>query len=551
MVDASKLPVVRQTLVDRAVAYFFPRAALDRMRARTHLAVAGQYLGGSIARRQTAGWLPFGGSADRDAYGSLKWLRNRSRDMQRNQPIARGAVNTVVTTAAGTGLALRVRVKADELGMSEEEARAWRQNTEREFALWACNPSMCDAERTLDFYALQGLAFRSALESGDVFAALPWRQVANLPYQLKVQLIEADRVVNKDYAAETDTLNGGVERDSFGAPVAYHILRTHPGGLGPPSLVWDVVPAFGGSTGRRNIVHLFDKLRPGQGRGVPYLSPVIESLKQLADYTDGELRAALISSLFTVFVTSKNGNFLDPDQTGASATSPQQTGDDIKLGSGSIVGLAPGEEISTAAPGRPNVAFDPFVTAVLRQVGVALELPFELLVKHFTSSYSAARAALLEAWRFFKSRRTWLASMFCQPVYEAWMDEAVARGRVSAPGYFDDAALRAAYLRCNWIGDAQGQIDPLKEVQAIKQRLSLLLTTFSDETAALTGEDWEDVAERRSGEEKVIDAMGLRPVLVDPGQDPTQTDPDDPDAVPQQAPPSNTPGKQPAKPPQD
>ncbi len=170
--------------------------------------------------------------------------------------------------------------------------------------------------------------------------------------------------------------------------------------------------------------------------------------------------------------------------------------------------------------------------AVLRQVGVALELPFELLVKHFTSSYSAARAALLEAWRFFKGRRVWAASMFCQPIYEAWMDEAVARGRVVAPGYFDDAAVRAAYLRSEWVGDSPGQIDPLKEVQAAKERLALLLTTYSDETAALTGQDWEDVAARRKFEEELIDDNGLRPVLVDPGQDPTQVDPNNPNAPP-------------------
>jgi lambda family phage portal protein len=273
---------------------------------------------------------------------------------------------------------------------------------------------------------------------------------------------------------------------------------------------------------------------------MPYLAPVIETLKQLGDYTDGELRAALVASLFTVFVKAENGYGLEPDATGAAATTPAQTGDLTRLGSGAIVELNPGDDISTANPGRPNTAFDPFVQALLRQIGSALEIPFELLIKHFTSSYSASRAALLEAWRFFKGRRSWLAAMFCQPIYEAWMDEAVARGRIAASGYFEDPAIRAAYLRCEWIGDSQGQIDPLKEVTAAEKRLALLLSTYSDETVALSGMDWEDVVARRSREEKVIDAAGLRAVLVDASSVAAPVDPMGPEeampGVPQGAP---------------
>ncbi len=193
---------------------------------------------------------------------------------------------------------------------------------------------MCDAERTLDFFALQSLGFRSALESGDVFAALPMIQIGNLPYSLKVQLIEADRVCNKDMAAESDELNGGIRRNQYGAPIEYHVLRFHPGGLTVMPMEWDVLPAFGTKTGRRNVVHLFDKLRPGQGRGVPYLTPVIEALKQLSDYSDGELRAALVSSMFTVFVKSDKGDFLSPGADGTQVKSDPQTGDSMKLGAG-------------------------------------------------------------------------------------------------------------------------------------------------------------------------------------------------------------------------
>lgn len=504
----SELPkAFEPNFVDKVVTFFSPTKGLERLKSRTQMAIAGQWWGARFDRRQTANWMPYGGSADSDTVYDLRWLRNRSRDCMRNNPLALGAVNTVVTTAVGTGLVMRSTIDADTLGMSEDEAQAWQAKTEREFRLWARDPNACDATRTQNFYALQALAFRSAMESGDVFVSLPMISFRGSLYSTKIQLIEADRVVNKDYGINTETLAQGVEMDKNGAPIKYHILKHHPGGLMLPALEWDVVPVFGPRSGRRNIIHLYDKRRPGQSRGVPYIAPVIELLKQLSDYTNAEITAAVISGMFTVFVTSENGQGLDMGDGTQPGTA--KAGDVLQMGSGAILDLAPGEKVEFADPKRPNNAFDPFVISILRQIGVALELPFEVLIKHFTASYSAARAALIEAWRFYKQRRDWLAAMFCQPIYEAWLEEAIARGRIDAPGFFDDPIIRQAYCGANWIGDAPGQLDPLKEVNAAKGRLEMNLTSYSDECVALTGADWDKVIERRAREEEKLTQLGL------------------------------------------
>jgi len=504
--------VPKPNVIDRVVEFFAPGRALQRLKNRAQMAIAGQWYGARFDRGATANWMPYGGSGDSDTVYDLRWLRNRSRDLMRNNPLALGAVNTVTTAAVGTGMVLRSEIDAATLGISEDEAQDWQDKTEREFRLWAENPSSCDAARTNSFYALQALAFRSAFESGDVFATLPWIKTKASPYQTKVNLIEADRVINKDYAINTEELSGGVQMDKFGAPVAYHVLRHHPGGLILPSLIWDIIPAFGPKTGRRNVVHLFDKRRPGQTRGVPYIAPVIELLKQLGDYTTSEVTAAVVSSMFTVFVTSEDAQGLNFGETPNPGN--QNPGGMLKMGPGAILDLNPGEDVKFADPKRPNTAFDPFIIAILRQIGVALELPYEVLVKHFTASYSAARAALLEAWRFYKGRRAWMAEMFCQPVYEAWLEEAVALGRIDAPGFFDDPVVRQAYCGSEWVGDSPGQIDPQKEVDAAKGRLELNLTTRKDETAALTGADWRSVAQRRAREDRLCEQLGLTTVYA-------------------------------------
>lgn len=510
---AGQVKIPGPNIIDKVVGFFSPAQGVERLKARAQMAIAGQWVGARFDRRQTAGWVPFGGSADADTVADLRWLRNRSRDTQRNQPLALGAINTVVTTSIGTGLVLRSTIDASMIGMSTDEGQEWQRKTEREFRLWAGNASACDATRTNDFYQIQSLAFRSALESGDVFASLPMIKRRGQLYQTKLQLIEADRVQNKDYAMNTEDLCLGVECDKYGAPVNYHVMQRHPGGLLPLNLAWDIVPVFGSRTGRRNIIHLFDKRRPGQSRGVPYLAPVIEMLKQLSDYSNAEVTAAVVSAMFTVFVTTPNGQGLDTGMADHSASS-QQAGGTLTMGPGAVLDLAPGEDVKFADPKRPNTAFDPFVLSVLRQIGVALELPFEILVKHFTASYSAARASMLEAWRFYKGRRAWVAAQFCQPVYEAWLEEAIALGRIDAPGFFDDPMIRAAYVGAEWIGDAPGQLDPLKEVNAAKGRLELNLTSHSDECVMLNGADWDSTIERRAREEQRMQELGLQTIYA-------------------------------------
>ena len=98
--------------------------------------------------------------------------------------------------------------------------------------------------------------------------------------------------------------------------------------------------------------------------------------------------------------------------------------------------LNPGEKIEIADAKRPSSNFDAFVTSLAKYVGAALEIPMEVLMKSFMSSYSASRAALLEAWKAFRMKRAWIAADFCQPVYELFLSEAIAKGRLHAPGFF-------------------------------------------------------------------------------------------------------------------
>ena len=498
-----------ENFIDRAIRYVDPIRAKKRMQARAAMAIVGGYSGASNVKRSLSSWLTGNTDADSSVLSDLGKLRSRSRDLVRNSPIATGAISLVVNNTVGTGLKLQSRIDRAYLKIDDEEAELWESEVEREWASWA-ESQECDCARTLTFNDIQSLAFRQTLENGDAFALMTRFKRGLNPYMLKIQMIEGDRVTNKNNLNNTALLSGGVQKDAYGAPLFYHVLRQHPGAVYHGGSEWDMLPAFNNRTGLRNVIHLYNVLRPGQSRGVPYLAPVIESLKQLERYTEAELMAAVISGMFTVFVETETGQNLPiPAFNPATETAATSSDEDYKLGNGAIVGLAPGEKVSTANPGRPNEAFDPFVTAILRQIGMALEIPYEVLIRHFSSSYSASRAALLESWRFFRCRRAWLQQHFCQPVYENWLTEAVAFGRISAPGYFDDIKTRQAYCGTIWIGDAPGQIDPMKEVNASEKRLNLGLSTLDEETVLLTGGDFERNYPRIIKERRLMEAAGM------------------------------------------
>jgi len=519
-VGGKEIPVP-VTLGDRFAYWRNPEAGLARWQARARLAIAGGYSGADRTRRANQlGW-----RREMDAATAilpdLGTLREESQDLARNNGIASGALALNVTKVVGRGLVPKAQIDRQLLGLSDEQADAWERQAEREFHL-AADTVEIDAERKLPFGLLQGLAFLRTLEDGDILVNLPRITRPGSPYRLKLELIEAARLSNPDWLPDTDRRAGGVTTDEHGAPVTYHVCNRHPGnrrrtGDGSASFSWSALKAFD-SAGRPLCLHLYDKRRPGQPRGVPYLAPVIELIKQLGRYTDAEVMAAVVNGMFSVFIESDIAgaqvgwspapNIGNPDGDAALQTDP--TG--LELGYGSVVELPAGMRANTAAPGRPNQAFDGFVLAVLRQIGMALELPYEVLIRHFSTSYSASRAALEEAWDYFLRRRHWLAVSLCQPVYEAILGEAIARGRLQAPGFGADPLITRAWLGSLWIGEAPSALDPVKEIEAAERRVALRLTSRSEERSRLVGGDWEACLPQIAREEQAIRTHGLQPV---------------------------------------
>jgi capsid protein len=152
--------------------------------------------------------------------------------------------------------------------------------------------------------------------------------------------------------------------------------------------------------------------------------------------------------------------------------------------------MRPGDTITFPINAGPEEQFEPYVVALTKFIGACLGIPYEVLLKQFNASYSASRASLLQFWARVKVLRQLLVDQFAQPVYVAWMMEAVAKGIIKADGFFVDPRKFKAWTKCSWSGSSPGSIDPLKEVLASDRRVKLGVSTLERECLEINGSDW-------------------------------------------------------------
>jgi lambda family phage portal protein len=389
-----------------------------------------RYDAGSAARR-VQGWNAPGTDATA-AITNPTAIRNRARDLVRNNPWAAKALMTIVNNAIGFGI--RCQVQAASKVRKQKVQAIWRA--------WA-ETTACDADGSHDFYGLQALAFRSLVESGECLIRLRPRRVEDgLPVPLQLQVIEPDLLGDQlGISPEPgNTIRRGIEFDPLGRRVAYHLYKQHPGA--------DIVGYATSSTSRvpaSDVIHLYRKDRPGQERGVSWLAPVLMTLRELDIYEDASLKRQQISNMFAGFVSSE-----DP------ASMEDEFDDSLPdMEPGLMYLLRPGQSITFS---QPPAAEDPkFRDSCLRRVAAGLGITYESLTGNLSEvNFSSAR---MGAHEFGRNIDAWQWSLFiprvCSTVF-GWFVNALALQGLASPD-----------LRAEWTPPARTLVDPAKEYGAL------------------------------------------------------------------------------------
>nr|WP_246347011.1 phage portal protein [Sphingomonas jinjuensis] len=529
------------------------------MEARTRLAASaavfgssGGYRGAQPDRSARRGWFARARSANADTLPNAERLRAEQRDAAMNQPIATAAINRKTTFVIGTGLMAIPAVNGAALGLSDDEQEEWEQRIASDYDAYMASKDV-DAARQATGYGVQSIIERGAMTSGDILAlrVMPTSQPGRV-IETAWKLVEADRLRNprqvQDGAVDARTGNriiGGVELDAFDAPVAYHILRQHPGDLqvnAAANQEPERIEAWDRALDLPRVVHVYKKERPEQVRGVGMLATVLEPLKMVSDLSDAELFAAVMSAMIAVVYKSPGATPMpEPDygdETGVASGDEAAVAYDIpppanqyRFESGSVMEIDSEAEVDIKSPGRPNSAFDPFFQAVVRQIGAATGIPAGVLMLMFNSSYTASKAELEALYLEVRAERAWFGGDWCAPTFVCFIAEKVARGDYVMPGFFRDPAVRAAWTGVDWRGDGKITLNPAQEANGYKIRQDNGWQTGEEITAELTGGSYRENIRRRGREHRAWVSEGL-PVAVSPGTPASgaKPQPDDPGA---------------------
>lgn len=460
--------------LDKAIESVAPRYALKRARARVALDLVRKYEGASSGRR-TENWKTSSTSPNAEILPALGKLRNRSRDLVRNNGYANKAIRSISANTVGTGIIPQAKTKN----------KRTKADIQTLWEMWA-ESTQCDANGMLDFYGIQNLAMREIAEAGEVLIRRRRRpSSAGLPIPLQLQVLEPDHIdtTKNEMLPNGNRVIQGIEFDSTGSRVAYYLHPDHPGDAfytKTPFAVPERVPAS-------EIRHLFRVERAGQARGIPWGAPAIIRLRDFDEYSDAQLTRQKIAACFTAFVHDPEGSEL--------TDSERDLGERVEPGMIEI--LPPGKNVTFGTP--PIVTgFKEYSDVTLHEVAAAYGPTYEELTGDLSGvNFSSGRMGWLAYWREIEQWR-WqvLIPGLCNGVW----------------GWFLDGAQLVGYqtkdVTATWTPPRRQMIDPTKEVPAQIQAIRGGITTLS-ETIRELGNDPEALLNEKAEDNEKLDDLGL------------------------------------------
>ena len=455
--------------------------ALSRLRAVPLRRVRGRFDSAATTEDNRRHWANADAlSADAAASAAVRrTLRNRARYEVANNSYARGIVLTLANDTIGTGPRLQMLTGSDEAN----------DEIEHEFERWAHEVSLAEKLRTMRM---------ARAADGEAFAILVNNPVLDHPVKLDLRLIEADHVTSPEAYLFDRREVDGILLDAFGNPVAYHVLKNHPGnsawGL---SDEYRTVPAS-------HVIHVFRQDRPGQHRGIPEITPALPLFAQLRRFTLEVLGAAEAAADFAGIL------YTDAPANGeAEQVEPM---DLVELERNMLLTMPGGWKMAQVEPMQPATTYAEFKKEILNQIARCLNMPYNVAAGN-SSGYNYA-SGRLDHQTYYKSIRVdqaFMAEKVLDRVLAAWLWEyALEAGGPVGGRMLPDH---------QWFWDGHEHVDPAKEASAQETRLKNHTTTLAHEYSK-QGRDWQDALRQRGKEVALMRELGLTDASAKPSAAP-------------------------------
>lgn len=488
-------------------------------------------------RDSRAGLLNMRRAVTRDARLDIMEAAERASalalDFVHNSGWLAGAVSQIVCDTIGVELKLNCRAQLASFGYSDEEAAAWCRAVEAAWLKWAWNPKECDLAGEMTIAEMCDAELRSYLAYGEGFGVKDYltvrrRRQYGVQTGLKVSLVAPHRCPR--VTREFEGLEGGIFRDSIRRPTMYR-FRAREGGLE----VDRDVPA-------RDVIHVMDRgEHMNAGRGISPMAPILKVAAQGDQLADATLAVALMQQAFAAVIRSPEASTdafqalesldgIDPPEGYEPLDWTKMVGevradlvevwaqrlDALKNGTLSLTDparvahLGPGEELEMVTASAPANNYVAFASDLRREIARCLGVTFESYTgDHSAATYSSVRMAVSSIWPITMRRRQRIVVPFVQSVYESWLDESIAEGRIPFKGgYAAFSRDREAVFQAEFQGPEKPSADPAKDALASRIRMELLLSSHSDEAIAL-GKNPQELLTQIGREIAMMEAAGI------------------------------------------
>ena len=451
---------------------------------------------GALVSRLTSDWMSSQLSADAEIRNSLRKLRDRSRELVRNNPYARQAKRTTQINIVGTGMKFQSLVVQQRGGKRDQRVNniieeAWGEWTQAD---------SCDCAGKYSFHQFEWLAAGALCESGEAIFRIVRKPFGNSEVPLALQIIESD-LLDEEYDGKTLNKNNewrnGVEVDEWGRAIRYAILTKHPGDAyyldySANRKLHIFIPA-------EDIIHLFLPERPGQNRGVPWFHSVMADMHQLQGYEEAAVIRARAGASIMGFIQNDQGELIGDDVQNSQRIQSFEPG--------TFRYLMPNESVTVPDIDYPSQQYEMFVKNKIRRFATGIGCSFETISKDFSeTNYSSSRLSLLEDREHWKFCQKYIIDNFHYRIFKEWLDLAVLSGVIDFPDY---ASNSKRYCKPRWTPPAQHYVDPLKEIRAYREAEQAGYMTKSQVIAQTNGGDYDDIISEIAREQEVAKSLGV------------------------------------------
>jgi lambda family phage portal protein len=476
---------------------------------------------------QLRDWSPGLKTMDAALLPQLDLGNARAEDVVRNNAFASNGVQMHIDNIVGHMFRLNYKPKWQQLGISEEDARAFSRDVEAAWQEIAEDANGCylDAERKRTFTMMirEGISQHTRL--GEDAFAVEWIPRRGSLISTAIKSVSPKRISNPNNRPDTANMRAGVEIDSYGAAIAWHI-RNHGTSLGMSDGMdrsWRRVSRET-KWGRPKFVHIFEPMEDGQTRGANQFLTVLEQMQILPKLQHTKLQNAVVNAMYAATLETELGHEAAMGLIGGELSEKQLTnymmqihqyhkGVGIKMNGVRVPHLLPGEKLTMHTSGNVDNGYADLESSVLRWLAAGLNVPYEPFARDYrNSSYSTVRASMLESHRYYMGRRKIIASRRATIIFRCVLEELLHSGRVKMPkgATRDFYQAVSAWTHCEWIGSGRLAIDGLKEVKEAVLRIESGLSTYEKE-CALLGEDYQEMFAQQVREMSERNAAGLPP----------------------------------------